>query len=186
MITHFNCVCCCCLFALQHTTQHRSQARNCGYSTLTFSSCVWSHFFCHTNTLPRPNGEEQPKSLKHGMMHWAFLSVVLSWIALQSIFSHFCCVCCCSPLPCSTTPSIEVKLGTLGSLQLSPSLVLQLQQLLSVHDLSWKYEVLYVPCLVPFVVAGLATIMVHRRQLQKQNMGWQKPFILAWQKLQSR
>jgi lactate permease len=53
-------------------------------------------------------------------------------------------------------PHLSVQLGCLGTLSVSPSLVIALRGILG-QDLHWTHALLYVPSLIPFVLtAGLA------------------------------
>jgi hypothetical protein len=62
---------------------------------------------------------------------------------------------------------------------MSAALVLRLQDILTVPGINWKYETLYVPCLVPFVIASLLCIAVNRRHMQSR---WYEPLAVAWRK----
>jgi hypothetical protein len=86
-------------------------------------------------------------------------------------------------LPCSTEPSFSLQLGTLGTFKLSASLVLQLQQIFMLPGVSWKYETLYVPCLLPFVVAGLVTVWLYWAEMQQQQLPCYAIFTHAWRKM---
>uniref|UniRef100_A0A383VQV1 Lactate permease n=1 Tax=Tetradesmus obliquus TaxID=3088 RepID=A0A383VQV1_TETOB len=83
----------------------------------------------------------------------------------------------------STEPSFSLQLGTLGTFKLSASLVLQLQQIFLLPGVSWKYETLYVPCLLPFVVAGLVTVALYRDEMRQQQLPFYVIFTHSWRKM---
>lgn len=82
---------------------------------------------------------------------------------------------CC----CSTSPSFKISLGSLGTFSMSAALVLQLKDILTVPGINWKYEMLYVPLLVPFVIASLLCIAINRKHMQGR---WYGPLAVAWRK----
>eukprot|EP00775_Hariotina_reticulata_P006159 gene6159-6396_t len=79
----------------------------------------------------------------------------------------------------STSPSFKISLGSLGTFSMSAALVLQLKDILTVPGINWKYETLYVPFLVPFVIASLLCIAINRKHMQGR---WYGPLAVAWQK----
>lgn len=60
---------------------------------------------------------------------------------------------------------IELRLGTLGTFRLSSSLVFELHDILKYPHMSWKYEFLYVPCLIPFVFMSIVTGLLYRKEM---------------------
>jgi lactate permease len=87
---------------------------------------------------------------------------------------------------------VTARLGTLGNLSISASLVVRLENILTGSQ-SFAYEVLFVPCLLPFVAASLLTLLVFWRDLDPGGSGgkgrcccggrWaaaRQPFIEAW------
>jgi hypothetical protein len=84
---------------------------------------------------------------------------------------------------CSTWPSFTLYLGTLGNFSLSPALVLQLRQVFTYPTADWTAELLYMPCLIPFVVVSGATLLLFRKDLRKGGVGWREPFANAWRKV---
>jgi L-lactate permease len=64
-------------------------------------------------------------------------------------------------------PHITVSLGTLLELHVSARLVFSMHGTFQQHsdELAWRYELLYDPTLVPFVLASLVTVFIHRKQL---------------------
>lgn len=63
--------------------------------------------------------------------------------------------------------SFSIHFGTYGTFKMLASLVLQLQNIFTHPGLNWKYELLYIPLFVPFVlVAALITIVIHWKSLQ--------------------
>jgi hypothetical protein len=93
----------------------------------------------------------------------------------------FCPLTCVSA--CSTYPSFTLYLGTLGNFSLSPALVLQLRQVFTYPTADWTAELLYMPCLIPFVVVSGATLLLFRRDLRDAGLGWGEPFANAWRKV---
>lgn len=81
---------------------------------------------------------------------------------------------------CSTTPRFLWALGTFGNFGISASLVVQLRAILTEPSVSWKYELLYVPFLIPFALASVVTVVVHRRDLE---VPWWTPFREAFQRV---
>jgi hypothetical protein len=71
-------------------------------------------------------------------------------------------------------------LGTFGYFGISASLVVQLREILTEPSVSWKYELLYVPFLIPFVLASAITIMVHKKDLE---VPWWTPFTEAFERV---
>ncbi|MHA3774711.1 L-lactate permease [Verrucomicrobiota bacterium sgz303538] len=61
----------------------------------------------------------------------------------------------------ATEPHLVLPLGPLGTLTVSPSLVLALRGIVG-QDLHWNYALLYVPSLVPFVLTGGFTFALFR------------------------
>jgi hypothetical protein len=45
---------------------------------------------------------------------------------------------------------------------------------------NWKYELLYIPFLLPFAFASAITVLVHRRDLEVK---WTTPFKEAFQRV---
>mmetsp|Transcript_4513 Transcript_4513/g.9278 ORF Transcript_4513/g.9278 Transcript_4513/m.9278 type:complete len:697 (+) Transcript_4513:50-2140(+) len=64
------------------------------------------------------------------------------------------------------SPYFEIAFGTYGKFRLSASLVFQLIDILTHPDLSWKYELLYVPFIIPFVLVSIITMIIYRSDLQ--------------------
>jgi len=61
----------------------------------------------------------------------------------------------------ATTPWIRLVLGSLGEFMLSPSLVMQLRNVLG-QDLNWSHAILYVPSIIPFVVTAALALLMFR------------------------
>lgn len=62
-------------------------------------------------------------------------------------------------------PNFSIHFGTLGIFRMSGSLVIQFQNILTYPNLNWRYEVLYVPFIIPFVVISALTLFLFRRDL---------------------
>ena len=65
----------------------------------------------------------------------------------------------------SQTPYWGVQFGTYGDFRISASVVLQLKNILTYPNLNWKYEVFYVPFLIPFVLISLLTMLMYRKDM---------------------
>jgi len=63
------------------------------------------------------------------------------------------------------TPYLGIQFGTYGDFRISASVVLQLKNILTYPNLNWKYEVFYVPFLIPFVLVSLLTMMIYRKDM---------------------
>lgn len=50
---------------------------------------------------------------------------------------------------------LGIQFGTYGDFRISASVVLQLKNILTYLYLNWKYEVFYVPFLIPFVLVSV-------------------------------
>uniref|UniRef100_A0A7S4GNE7 L-lactate permease n=1 Tax=Oxyrrhis marina TaxID=2969 RepID=A0A7S4GNE7_OXYMA len=70
---------------------------------------------------------------------------------------------------------IDWKLGSLGQLTLSSAFVIGLSNILGAPEkIAWSFQMLYVPFIIPFFVAGSATLLVYRGELRsspKQILG---------------
>jgi hypothetical protein len=77
-------------------------------------------------------------------------------------------------------PRFLWNLGTLGDFGISASLVVQLRRILTEPSVNWRFELLYVPFVIPFVLASLVTVAVHRRDLE---VPWWTPFREAFQRV---
>lgn len=64
-----------------------------------------------------------------------------------------------------TSPAATVDLGSLGRFRLSAGLVVSLLEIFGVNSVSWSYEILYVPCFIPFVVVSVITIAMLRHDV---------------------
>jgi L-lactate permease len=63
-------------------------------------------------------------------------------------------------------PSFSIHFGSYGTFKLSASLVFSLQNILTYPNLNWKYELLYVPFLIPFVLVSVAAMIVYRKDMK--------------------
>ena len=63
-------------------------------------------------------------------------------------------------------PYFSIYFGTLGTFRLSSSIVFQMLNILTFPNMNWKYELLYVPFLIPFVVVSCLTMILYRKDLQ--------------------
>ncbi|KAL3905150.1 MAG: hypothetical protein SGILL_009792, partial [Bacillariaceae sp.] len=62
-------------------------------------------------------------------------------------------------------PYFEIVFNTYGIFRLSASLVFQLDDILTFPNLNWKYELLYTPFVIPFVVISLCTMLIYRKDM---------------------
>jgi L-lactate permease len=65
-----------------------------------------------------------------------------------------------------TEPYFSIHFGTLGTFRLSSSIVFQMRNILTFPNMNWKYELLYVPFLIPFVLVSCITMILFRKDLQ--------------------
>jgi L-lactate permease len=65
---------------------------------------------------------------------------------------------------------IAIHFGTYGTFRLSASLVFQLQNFLGYEGISWKYELLYVPFLIPFTLVSCLAMAVFRKDMEHSPM----------------
>lgn len=63
-------------------------------------------------------------------------------------------------------PRGVLELGTFGDFWVSAGLVVGLDNILDASRVAWSYEVLYVPFILPFVIAGSVALLVFRKELQ--------------------
>lgn len=63
------------------------------------------------------------------------------------------------------TPFFSIYFGTYGTFRLSASLVFQLIDIFTYPNLNWRYELLYVPFLIPFILVSCITIAIFRKDL---------------------
>lgn len=60
-------------------------------------------------------------------------------------------------------PSFKIQFGSYGTFRLSASLVFQLENILSYPNISWKFELLYVPFLLPFILVSTIAYLIFRK-----------------------
>ncbi|MEM1222726.1 MAG: L-lactate permease [Verrucomicrobiota bacterium] len=65
------------------------------------------------------------------------------------------------PLLTSTVDWVSATLGSLGRLSLSPSLVVSVDEIFAT-PVSWSYQILYVPALIPFILISLITLAIYK------------------------
>jgi hypothetical protein len=61
--------------------------------------------------------------------------------------------------------------------------VIQITDILTSPTAAFKYELLYVPFILPFIFAAAATLIVHRRDLPPGRHTWRGPFREAWARM---
>jgi L-lactate permease len=62
-------------------------------------------------------------------------------------------------------PNFSIHFGTYGTFRLSSSLVFQLTDILAYPNLSWKYELLYIPFIMPFVMVSVVAMVLFRNDM---------------------
>ena len=62
-------------------------------------------------------------------------------------------------------PYFNIKFGTYGEFRMSVSLVMMLKNIMTYPGLQWKYELVYVPFLVPFVLISVFTMILYRKDM---------------------
>jgi L-lactate permease len=62
-------------------------------------------------------------------------------------------------------PYFSIHFGTYGTFRLSSSIVFQLRNILTYPNLNWKYELLYIPFIMPFVLVSAITMVVFRKDM---------------------
>jgi lactate permease len=62
-------------------------------------------------------------------------------------------------------PYFSIHFGSWGTFRLSSSLVFQLRDILTYPGLNWKYELLYVPFLLPFLFVSAMILFIYRKNL---------------------
>lgn len=71
----------------------------------------------------------------------------------------------------STSPYFAIYFGTYGTFKLSASLVFQLESILTYPNLNWKYELLYTPFLIPFVLVSVITYLLYKDEASDSILG---------------
>jgi lactate permease len=69
-----------------------------------------------------------------------------------------------------TEPSFSIYFGSYGTFSVSASLVLSLTNILSYPNLNWSYQLLYVPCLIPFILVSVLTMIVYRKDMKSSPL----------------
>jgi L-lactate permease len=64
-------------------------------------------------------------------------------------------------------PYFSIHFGTYGTFRLSSSLVFQLRNILTYPNLNWKYELLYIPFIIPFVFVSVITMVIFRKDMSR-------------------
>ena len=63
-----------------------------------------------------------------------------------------------------TSPNFSIYFGTYAIFRLSASLVFQLEDILTYPGLNFKYELLYTPFIIPFVLVSVITYLMYRKE----------------------
>ncbi len=83
----------------------------------------------------------------------------------------------------ASTPNLEIPLGLLGDFSISPSLVVELRQILG-ESLNWSHAILYVPSIIPFLVTAVLALKLFKstkltRSVWDDTMGRIRKPVLA-------
>lgn len=62
-------------------------------------------------------------------------------------------------------PYSELSLGSLGTFRLSYSMVFQVYNIMTYPNMNWKYELFYIPFLMPFLLVCAVTILLYRHEM---------------------
>jgi hypothetical protein len=62
-------------------------------------------------------------------------------------------------------PYFSIHFGTYGTFRLSCSIVFQLRNIMTYPNLNWKYELLYIPFIMPFVLVSAITMVIFRKDM---------------------
>jgi len=65
-----------------------------------------------------------------------------------------------------TEPNFSIDFGSYGTFRMSASLVIMMENLLDYPQVNWKFALLYIPFILPFLFASFFTMAIHRRDLQ--------------------
>ena len=69
------------------------------------------------------------------------------------------------PYLLKTEPYFTIQFGTYGTFRLSVSAVFQLENILTYPGCNWRYELFYVPFIIPFVLISIMTMLFYRRDM---------------------
>lgn len=83
----------------------------------------------------------------------------------------------------SDTPFFRVHLGNLFTFRMSAWLVFEVSEIFETEPglLAWRYDFLYVPFFLPFIVVSLVTVLIYRRQLPPGSNLW-SPFASGFKR----
>jgi len=73
----------------------------------------------------------------------------------------------------ASSPSWALPLSTLGELRISPSLVVQWQDIFGTK-LNWSHAILYVPSVIPFLVVSAMTVAIYRTPTSDVRAAWRE------------
>lgn len=65
-------------------------------------------------------------------------------------------------------PYFDISFGTYGEFRLSVSLVIMLKDIMTYPGVNWKYELLYIPFLIPFVLISVITMVLYHKDLTRR------------------
>ncbi|GMH40024.1 hypothetical protein BSKO_07928 [Bryopsis sp. KO-2023] len=76
----------------------------------------------------------------------------------------------------SDSHSFGIQFGSMGELRLSSALVVELNDVLDEDSASWRFQLLYVPFILPFVAVSCITLAMFRSDIQA-GLSWRAPFL---------
>jgi lactate permease len=71
----------------------------------------------------------------------------------------------------SSTPSLDLTLGSFGVFSISPALVVSLRNILSTTE-SWSLQLLYVPSIIPFILVSVIYFVFYLKKKEKLAQVW--------------
>lgn len=71
----------------------------------------------------------------------------------------------------STLPSLNLGMGSLGTISISPSLVVSLHEIFGT-DTSWSHPVLYIPSILPFGLISVLTFLIYKKSGKDMGRVW--------------
>ena len=78
----------------------------------------------------------------------------------------------------ATRPSLDIAMQPFADLSISPSLVIQLKNILGTES-SWSHKLLYVPSLIPFFLIAFLTFLIFRTKKKIIKKTWNQ----SWQQI---
>ena len=118
-----------------------------------------------TGRLDLPLEEELPRNPGKGYVLELLMRTFPIWGVVLLLMLTRMEVVGIKPYLIKSEPSFSIHLGTYGVFRLSVSAVFQLDNILTYPGSNWKYELLYVPFLIPFVLISAWTMFIYRKEM---------------------